>query len=151
MEMAMHALIIEDEAMVAAAIEFVLRDCGFDSIAVADSSQAAIAAAASRCPDLIVADVLLRPGCGIQAVENICGHPGIPVIFVTGADAGVRARLSAYTVLRKPFSEATLAYAVAASLPQGSLPGALTEAGEDGSPGLIRTGDHSINSRTLYR
>jgi DNA-binding response OmpR family regulator len=147
LETAMHALIIENEAMVAAAIEYVLRDCGFDSIAVADSSQAAIAAAASQCPDLIVADVLLKSGCGIQAVENICGHPRIPVVFITGADLDVRDRLSGYTVLRKPFSEETLTYAVAASLSQGSLPAALTESRKDGSPGLIRTGDHSINSR----
>jgi CheY-like chemotaxis protein len=51
-----HALIIEDEMMIAAAIEFVLRDCGFDSFDVASSSLAAIRAAARRCPNLITAD-----------------------------------------------------------------------------------------------
>ena len=47
-ETAVHALIIEDEFMIATVIEYVLRDCGFDSFDIAVSSEAAIAAAARR-------------------------------------------------------------------------------------------------------
>ena len=114
----MHALIIEDEIMIAAAIEFVLRDCGFDSFDVAPSSDAAIAAARRRCPDLITADVKLAPGNGIDAIREICRGPPIPVIFITGhvAAAEVRRQVSDYPVLTKPFSEQTLTYTVAASL-----------------------------------
>ena len=113
----MHALIIEDEMMIAAAIEFVLRDCGFDSFDVASSSLAAIRAAARRCPNLITADVTLAEGDGIEAIRLICRKPRIPVIFITGhAAAEVRQQVPNYPVLTKPFSEQTLTYAVAASL-----------------------------------
>ena len=113
----MHALIIEDEIMIAAAIEFVLRDCGFDSFDIASSSYAAIRAAAYRCPDLITADISLAAGDGIEAIRIICREPAIPVIFITGhAAAEVRQQLPDYPVLTKPFSEQTLTYTVAAAL-----------------------------------
>jgi DNA-binding response OmpR family regulator len=112
----MHALIIEDEVMIAAAIEYVLRQCGFDTFDVAPSSWSAIAAANVRRPDLITADVQLKPGCGIETVHEICGHPPIPVIYITGSAAEVHRRLSNQTILKKPFTEQTLTYAVAASL-----------------------------------
>ena len=112
----MHALIIEDEVMIAAAIEYVLRQCGFDSFDVAPSSWMAIAAASVRRPDLITADVQLKPGCGIATVHEIRGQPPIPVIYITGSAAEVHRRLSNQTILRKPFTEQTLTYAVAASL-----------------------------------
>lgn len=113
----MHALIIEDEIMIAAAIEFVLRDCGFDSFDIASSSLAAIAAARRRCPDLITADVKLTAGNGIDAIRTICRDPRIPVIFITGqVAADVRQQVADYPVLTKPFSEQTLTYTVAASL-----------------------------------
>lgn len=113
----MHALIIEDEVMIAAAIEYVLRDCGFDSFDIASSGSEAIVAATRRCPDLITADVQLAAGDGIEAIRIICREPSIPVIFITGRAPGeVRAEMSGYPVLKKPFSEQTLTYAVAASL-----------------------------------
>jgi two-component system, response regulator PdtaR len=113
----MHALIIEDEIMIAAAIEFVLRDCGFNSFDVAATSIEAIRAAARRCPNLITADITLAEGDGIEAIRMICQRPVIPVIFITGhAAAGVRDQVPHYPVLTKPFSEQTLTYAVAASL-----------------------------------
>ena len=113
----MHALIIEDEMTIAAAIEFVLRDCGFDSFDIASSSYEAIRAAARRCPDLITADITLGEGDGIEAIRIICRNPAIPVIFITGHSAAeVRDRVPEYPVLTKPFSEQTLTYIVAASL-----------------------------------
>jgi CheY-like chemotaxis protein len=111
-----HALIIEDEFMIATVIEYVLRDCGFDSFDFASSKEAAIAAARSRRPDLITADVKLETGSGLDAVDTICARPSIPVIFITGIAAQVRDQVSRYAVLDKPFSEQTLTYAVAASL-----------------------------------
>jgi CheY-like chemotaxis protein len=112
----LHALIIEDEFMIATVIEYVLRDCGFDSFDIASSKDSAIAAAQSRRPDLITADVTLETGCGMEAVDTICARPSIPVIFITGSAAQVRTQVSNHAVLDKPFSEQTLIYAVAASL-----------------------------------
>jgi DNA-binding response OmpR family regulator len=63
----MHALIIEDESMIALAIEDALRACGFTSFDIAVSAEEAVAAGRRTCPDLITADVELRPGCRITA------------------------------------------------------------------------------------
>ena len=118
----MHALIIEDEMLIAAVIEFVLRDCGFDSFDVAPTSESAMAAASRQRPDLITADMLLDTGTGLEAVSVIASQASIPVIFITGSAMEIRDQIGDYPVLNKPFSQQTLTYAVAASL--ASLPGA---------------------------
>jgi DNA-binding response OmpR family regulator len=99
----MHALIIEDDDLIAIAIEEVLRDCGFTSFDVAVSLDGAVAAARQRCPNLITADVELRPGSGIDAVQTICSKSPIPVIFITGLADATRSRMPGHRVLSKPF------------------------------------------------
>jgi DNA-binding response OmpR family regulator len=96
----MHALIIEDESLIAMDIEDALRRCGFMSFDYA----MAVAAAARRCPDLITADVELRPGCGITAVQTICSERPVPVLFITGSSGEVRIRMPEHTLVEKPFS-----------------------------------------------
>lgn len=100
----MHALIIEDESLIAMAIEDALRDCGFTSFAFAVSAEEAVTAAARKCPDLITADVELRPGCGITAVQGICSEQPIPVLFITGSPTQVRSRMPGHVLVEKPFS-----------------------------------------------
>jgi DNA-binding response OmpR family regulator len=100
----MHALIIEDESLIAIAIEDALRSCGFTSFDVAVSANEAVTAASLRCPDLITADVELRPGCGITAVQSICSDRPIPVVFITGSPGQVRIRMPGYALVEKPFS-----------------------------------------------
>ena len=112
----MHALIIEDESMIAMAIENVLRECGFASFDLAASPLAAIAAASHQCPDLITSDVQLKPGCGIDTVLSICSGKNIPVIFITGNADDVILRLPDSHVLPKPFSDKSLAASVALAL-----------------------------------
>jgi CheY-like chemotaxis protein len=110
--MAMHALIIEDEAIIAMAIEAALRELGFTSFDIAASVEGAIAAAGGRCPDLVTADVRLGVGCGIDAIETICSEKPIPVVFITATPADVQERCPDHVVLTKPFSPAGLAEAV---------------------------------------
>ncbi len=112
----MHALIIEDDHMTATVIEFVLRECGFDSFDVESSSEGAIAAAKARRPDLITADMMLDAGTGMDAVTAISPQEVIPVIFITGSALQIRDRICRHAVLGKPFSEQTLTYAVEASM-----------------------------------
>lgn len=99
----MHALIIEDESLIAMAIEDALRDCGYLSFDFAVSNEEAIAAAALNCPDLITADVELRPGCGITTVQSICSDRPIPVLFITGTPGEVRMRMPGHALIEKPF------------------------------------------------
>jgi DNA-binding response OmpR family regulator len=116
MERRMHALIIEDESMIAIAIEDALRDCGFTSFDIAVSADEAVTAAALRCPDLITADVELRPGCGIAAVQSICSERPIPVLFITGSAAEVKIRMPGYVLVEKPFSAHHIAEATKRTL-----------------------------------
>ena len=115
-ETVVHALIIEDESMIAMAIEDILRDIGFTSCDIAPSPQTAIAAAAIRWPDLITSDVQLKPGCGIEAVLTICKNRVIPVIFITGNVPDVMCRLPNCCALSKPFSSQQLSEAVKVAL-----------------------------------
>ena len=108
----MHALIIEDEAMVALAIEDVLRENGYTSFDFAVSVEEAVAAAEARCPDLITSDVMLKPGNGIDAIQTICGKSRVAVIFITGNASDVQRRLPTYRVIGKPFSKAEINAAI---------------------------------------
>ena len=112
----MHALIIEDESLIALAIEDALRGCGFASFDFAVSAEEAVTAAASKCPDLITADVQLRPGCGITAVQSICSEQSIPVIFITGSPGEVRIRMPGHGLVEKPFSADQVMYATKLAL-----------------------------------
>ncbi|HEX4694216.1 response regulator [Sphingomonas sp.] len=112
----MHALIIEDESLLAEMIEHVLRDRGVLTVDIADTYTAAIAAAAMRPPRLITADVQLAEGCGIDAVQAITSLIAPAVLFVTGSGDEVRLRLPEAAVVDKPFSAATLGLAVARAL-----------------------------------
>ncbi len=108
----MHALIIEDEPLIAMSIEEALRDCGCTSFDIAVSLEEAVNAAAQRCPDLITADVQLAPGCGVDAVAAICGRKPIPVIFITSSPAEPRKRFPIHPVIAKPFDASQIIAAV---------------------------------------
>lgn len=80
----MHALIIEDEYVLALDLEDHLRALGFTSFDMAATEEQAIAFARKRQPDLITADMRLREGTGVSAVQRITQERAVPVIYVTG-------------------------------------------------------------------
>ncbi len=108
----MHALIIEDEALIAMTIEGILGDCGFTSFDVASSCEEAIRAAKLRCPALITADGQLCPGSGIDAVNMICSGTPIPVIFITATPTEVESRMPHHPLIVKPFTSEAVISAV---------------------------------------
>ena len=114
----MHALIIEDDELIAMAIEEILRGCGFTSFHFAVSLSEAVAAARERCPSLITADVELKPGSGIDAVQTICSEAPIPVVFITGRAEDARLRMPQHTVLSKPFRVSEVETAVREAMGQ---------------------------------
>lgn len=126
----MHALIIEDEPMIAMNIEDILRECGFNSFDLASSPNDAFKSVSRTCPDLITSDVQLMPGSGIDTVLTICGRTPIPVIFITGNVADVTERMPETLALAKPFTEKNLRRAVVMAMTE---PNALTM--------LVRTDD----------
>lgn len=99
----MHALVIEDQALIAMLLEDELCAFGFDSIDIATSQEEAIASARRRCPDLITADDRLTTGSGIDAVRIICAEQSIPTVYIVGNPDELRRRLPDTIVVGKPF------------------------------------------------
>lgn len=112
----MHALIIEDEPLIAMQVEDILRDCGFLSFHLAATPQEAFEAVSHMCPDLITSDVNLMPGSGIDTVLAICGATPVPVVFITGNIADVSDRVPDAIALSKPFTDANLRKAVVVAI-----------------------------------
>jgi CheY-like chemotaxis protein len=80
-----HALIIEDDVIIAIEIEERLRDLGYVSFDVAVSPAEALSCATARRPDLITADVRIVGGTGIDAIHAIVAVLGeVPFFYVTG-------------------------------------------------------------------
>jgi len=111
----MHALIIEDQFLVAALIEDVLRGLGYTSFDTVDREEEAVRAAQARCPDLITADFRLANGSGVEAVRKICADRFIPAVFISAYSAEIRALAPDAIVVAKPFGERMLSDAVAAA------------------------------------
>ena len=113
----MHAFIIEDDYLIGQVIRDMLGDLGFKRFSFATSESAAIAGAASGEKfDLITADARLLPGSGVQAVEVICEHRKIPVVFITGYPEELRKRPKIRApdapIVKKPIKQDELAAAV---------------------------------------
>lgn len=107
-----HALIIEDEFLLAFTVEEALSQLGYATFEIATTMTEAITAAEKRCPDLIVADHRIMDGTGTEAVMTICSEQVIPVVFVTGSEPEVRAHLPDAVVVPKPLSLPELETAV---------------------------------------
>jgi CheY-like chemotaxis protein len=109
---ARHALIIEDEILIAFEVEALLAEQGFTSFDIAESPQDALAMAMARTPDLITADYRIIGGTGVEAVEAIHKQLGaIPVVYVTGNSDLLLGREP--PVVGKPISPRRLAEACA--------------------------------------
>lgn len=81
-----HALVIEDEILIAMQIEAILEAAGILTIDIATTEEDAILLALAHRPDIITSDVRLAKGDGPHAVKTIAQSIGtIPVIFITGS------------------------------------------------------------------
>ena len=109
----MHAFIIEDDYLIAKALQDMLEELGFTKFSFARSEDAAIMGANQSDIDLISADVRLLPGDGVNAVEAICADREIPVLFITGYREELEERKPDAVVLQKPVKKEELADAVA--------------------------------------
>lgn len=112
----MHALIIEDQFLIAALIEEELRDLGYTSFDVVDRELSAVAAAEQTCPDLITADERITDGSGVVAVQKICAEQVIPVVFIVGSPRDLAPPIPYATVIGKPFRSADLRDAIGEAL-----------------------------------
>lgn len=77
-------LVVEDELIVAMALEDRLRDLGWQVVGTVATGEAAVEVAASEKPDLVLMDVRLAgPMGGAEAALRIVTELGIRSIFMT--------------------------------------------------------------------
>jgi DNA-directed RNA polymerase specialized sigma24 family protein/CheY-like chemotaxis protein len=83
-ELATDVLIIEDESIIAADIEALVKELGHNVIGIAATRTEAIDAIQRSKPGLVLADIQLADGSsGIDAVKDILATLDVPVIFIT--------------------------------------------------------------------
>jgi two-component system, response regulator PdtaR len=108
-----RVLIVEDEALVALNAEAVLEGGGFVVTGVAMTfAQAQALAAAAVPPDVALVDVNLADGRTGPDVAVLLVAQGCAVVVATGNPEGMPADAAVHSVLRKPYSDASLLAAV---------------------------------------
>lgn len=106
-----HALIIEDEMLIALEVESLLYDFGFSSCDIVDNPEDAVKSAIAHRPDLVTADLRIVGGSGLDAMAAITRQLGpVPHIYVTG-NADMLAGQTAAPVVDKPLTRRALAEA----------------------------------------
>lgn len=116
----MHALVVEDEFLVAWELETLLQHLGFETVEVVSSLERAVAAARRRAPDLVTIEPMRSYGLPPQEVPWSAMGPSCAVVYVTSCPE-VLAGVSNAIVVRKPFNSAILKWAVARA--QATRPG----------------------------
>lgn len=112
--MTARILIIEDEALVAMEMRFVLEDLGYDVVGTAATAQAALDLAQAGPVDVALVDIHLSDGpTGVELGRELAQVGGVSVIYVT-ANPGMLLDGVAGTigVLCKPTDEVAVQSAV---------------------------------------
>ncbi|KJB94188.1 response regulator receiver [Skermanella aerolata KACC 11604] len=109
-----QVLIMEDEPLVALELQILLEDMGHQVCAVVDTEADAVREADATLPDLVIADIQLRQGNGVRAMERIAGRREVPVIFVSGNHTFTpNPQIRTARFIAKPFRVENLRKAVA--------------------------------------
>ena len=107
-----HVLIIEDEAMIALDLEWLLESEGASSFSFAASQDEAVNVALTRPPDIITADVSLVEGTGPAAVSVIRAALGdIPVVYISATPTACCEEDQLTRTLPKPLNRPAVASA----------------------------------------
>lgn len=118
-ELATQVLIIEDEPVIAADIEALVRDLGHEVLEIAATRTEAVEAVARRSPGLVLADIQLADGSsGIDAVKDILAKLDVPVIFITAFPERLLTgeRPEPTFLITKPFQPETVKAAIGQAL-----------------------------------
>ncbi|KSB89015.1 Phyllosphere-induced regulator PhyR [Caulobacter vibrioides] len=118
-ELATEVLIIEDEPVIAADIEALVRELGHDVIDIAATRGEAVDAVARKTPGLVLADIQLADGSsGIDAVKDILARLDVPVIFITAFPERLLTgeRPEPTFLITKPFQPETVKAAIGQAL-----------------------------------
>lgn len=107
-------LIVEDEAVVAMELKFILQDLGHTVVASVATSAEALAAAEAHRPDLALVDIHLSDGpTGIEVGASLAKRGDTGVLFMTANPEMLGQGLAGVVgVLSKPTDESTVYRAV---------------------------------------
>lgn len=111
----LRVLIVEDEVLLAAELEYLVAASGAEPVGHAMSSPEAVDLAARLRPDLALVDVHLSDGpTGIDAARTMTAHCGAIVLFITANMKRLPDDLAgACGVMSKPYSEHQIRTALA--------------------------------------
>ncbi len=118
-ELATDVLIIEDEPVIAADIEALVRELGHRVIDIAATRGEAAEAIARHSPGLVLADIQLADGSsGIDAAKDILGLFDVPIIFITAFPERLLTgeRPEPTFLITKPFQPETVKAAIGQAL-----------------------------------
>src|SRR5690606_19219595 len=118
-ELATDVLIIEDEAIISADIESLVKELGHNVTATATTHDEAVDAVARHRPGLVLADIQLADGSsGIDAVKDILKKFDVPVIFITAFPERLLTgeRPEPTFLITKPFQPETVKAAISQAL-----------------------------------
>lgn len=112
----LRILVVEDDALIGMLLGDILEVMGHEVCAIEATEIGAVSAAAQCAPNMMIVDAHLREGSGMSAVDQILAKRFVPHVFVTGDLRGVSKLRPNSVVIAKPFTEATLAGAIARAL-----------------------------------
>ncbi|WP_375402853.1 nitrogen regulation protein NR(I) [uncultured Sphingomonas sp.] len=138
-----RVLVVDDDTAIRTVVAQALRRAGHDVILAASLTEGD-AALARRMPDVLVTDVRLPDGDGLDHLRTIAErHPALPVIVLSAQNTlstAVRAaEHGAYEYLPKPFDLNALAAAVDGALGRTNSTSAIEVSDEGGLPLLGRS------------
>jgi len=113
----MKVLVVEDEPLIAASMEWELRDAGYEVLGPAADAAGAEALSAEHHPDLALVDInLAERGDGIALARRLA-QAGVASLFVSGQIWEAREnRDAAVGLIAKPFQVERLPEAVDAAI-----------------------------------
>lgn len=115
---ACRVLIVEDEAIVAMALEAYVEDFGFEACGIAATGLDAVELAKTQRPDVVLMDISLMGDMdGVEAARRAREDAGVRVVFVTAYGSGevmerIRSLHPDAPVVPKPVDPPTLRRAI---------------------------------------
>ncbi|MBP0614483.1 response regulator [Jiella mangrovi] len=97
-------LIIEDDLIVALALEDMLIEMGLEICDTVISEDDAVEAAIRHHPDIVVSDFHLKNGNGVSASLRIQSVMDVSVLFISGSRKEVEQRVPTAICIDKPFT-----------------------------------------------
>ena len=139
-EAAAHVLVVDDEPQILRGLKVVLRSAGFQ-VAQAATKREALDAIAVRPPDVIILDLVLPDGNGVEVCEEVRRWSTLPIIVLSAVgDEREKVRAldaGADDYVTKPFGTDELTARIRAVLRRRDS--------ADGADPLVRVGDVTID------